>query len=107
MTDLRILPYANIIIGKCQYVHPKGGTILARGAIIARVEDEELVLVAEAARLTGYSAEWLRHLVDTGKVRGKRIGRYYAIPDTEVQRLKKAPRSNRGRPRRPRPPAAE
>ena len=80
---------------------------MARGDIIATVEDEELVLVAEAARQTGYSAEWLRHLVDIGKVRGKRIGRYYAIPQTEVQRLKKEPRSNRGRPRSTPRPAAE
>ena len=67
------------------------------------MEDEELVLVAEAARQTGYSAEWLRQLIDTGKVRGKRIGRYYAIPETEVRRLKERPRSKAGRPRRPRP----
>jgi hypothetical protein len=68
------------------------------------VEDEELVLVAEAARRTGYSSEWLRHLIDAGKVRGKRVGRYYVMPETEISRLRKEPRSRRGRPRKS-PPA--
>jgi hypothetical protein len=63
------------------------------------MEDEELVLVAEAARETGYSAEWLRQLIDAGKVRGKRVGRFYVMPKTEVSRLRKEPRSRRGRPR--------
>lgn len=74
---------------------------MARRDIVAVVEDEELVLVAEAARETGYSAEWLRQLIDTGKVRGKRVGRFYVMPDTEVRRLKAEPRSKRGRPRKP------
>jgi excisionase family DNA binding protein len=69
------------------------------------VEDEELVLVAEAARRTGYSSEWLRQLIDAGKVRGKRVGRFYVMPETEVSRLRQEPRSRRGRPRKQAPPA--
>jgi excisionase family DNA binding protein len=68
------------------------------------VGDEKLVLVSDAAAMTGYSAEWLRKLIDAGKVKGKRVGgRYYAIPESEVDRLKAQPRSRRGRPRKPAP----
>lgn len=74
--------------------------------IVAGVGEEELVLVAEAARKTGYSAEWLRQLIDAGKVRGKKVGRYYVMPETEVRRLCDEPRSRRGRPRK-RPPATD
>jgi hypothetical protein len=96
---------ANIIIGLCQYLKPYRGTILASRDIVAGVGDEELVLVAEAAAKTGYSAEWLRHLIDTGKVRGKRVGRYYLVFESEIVRLQREPRSRRGRPRKQAPPA--
>jgi excisionase family DNA binding protein len=102
---LPLFAYANIIIGRSQYHKAGRGRILARRDIVAAVEDEDLVLVAEAAQQTGYSAEWLRKLIDAGKVRGKRVGRFYVMPMSEVSRLKRQPRSGRGRPRKPADPA--
>lgn len=79
------------------------GTMFMGRDTLALVGDDKLVLVAEAARATGYSAEWLRQLIDAGKVKGEKVGRYYAMPESEVERLRQEPRSRRGRPRRPPP----
>jgi hypothetical protein len=72
--------------------------------------DDELVGLADAAKETGLSREWLRQLVNRGDITGAvRVGNAIGIPRREVRRLKKQPHRPRagwpkGRPRKA-PPA--
>jgi hypothetical protein len=66
--------------------------------------DDELVLLSEAAKEIGLSAERLRQLINAGAATGEKIGdRYYVMPRHEVDRLKREPRPKPG-PKGPRRP---
>lgn len=70
--------------------------------------DDTLVLLSTAAKEIGLSTERLRQLIAAGDVQGEKIGgRFYAMPQHEVDRLKREPRPKPGPrgPRRPRPAA--
>jgi len=59
--------------------------------------------VADAAALAGVSAEYMRQLVATGKVRGQKMGNVWLVFREDAQRFVRI--SNMGRPKRARPKA--
>jgi excisionase family DNA binding protein len=58
---------------------------------------DRMLTVSEAAKLAGVPRSTMAYWVLHGMVHGQRIGRFWAIPESEVLRLQQAPRPKPGR----------
>lgn len=61
-----------------------------------------LITTTEAAQLTGYARDYVRQLVKSGKVKGKRLGRDWLIDERSLLRYK-ATLTKQGAKRGPKP----
>jgi excisionase family DNA binding protein len=52
----------------------------------------KLISVTEAVKETGFSRAYIKRLLVQGRVKGERIGSYWAIEQEDLQRFYKTPR---------------
>ena len=108
---LHFVLIANRIVAD-QWANAKriSATLDRSGVESAGMGDDRLVGLTEAARITGRSREWLRRMVNDGKIAGAvRVGNSIGIPDREVSRIRDTPKQRggwpKGKPRKPAPDA--
>jgi len=52
----------------------------------------KLISVTEAAKETGFSRAYIKRLLAQGRVKGEKIGSYWAIDKQDLQRFHRTPR---------------
>ena len=69
------------------YQHTGGAEPFKHGPNIPGKGPEGLLTVRQVAERLAYTAEWVRHLCATGKLRAVKLGRQWRIPESAVQEL--------------------
>jgi excisionase family DNA binding protein len=52
---------------------------------MAKANDNRLLMVGEVAAILGYTVQHTRVLIRTGKLKGRKLGRDWAVRETDVR----------------------